>query len=350
MTLFEILVCIILVAISGFMSASEIALFSLSRFQLRSLKERHRSSHHKIKRLLSDPAGLLIIILVINEVINVALSTIVTQAISEAWITHALATTIFFKFPEWTVHSFLGILVVSPIVLFLCEITPKVIAARANLVIAPLTVHPLSLIYNLLKPVRVLLQRFVTTVSQLLTKKVTKIESTEEPPPLLKEEDFLNLVEEGQKEGAIRQNEVDLIRNVFELDDTSVDDVQTPIARVYTLPAHTTLDAALNAMKAVQYSRIPVTQNRPNGRPHIVGILYSKDLLVAKLEKADMNAPISSLMEKPLFIPPTSRLNSLFRRMKNQKVHMAVVENPPGNVLGIVTMTDILDALFEEIM
>lgn len=86
MTLFEILLIVALIFASAYMAASEIALFSLSRFQLRALRERARSDHRKIKRLLGDPGGLLITILVVNEVLNVAISTLITGSLSKSEI------------------------------------------------------------------------------------------------------------------------------------------------------------------------------------------------------------------------------------------------------------------------
>ena len=82
MTALEFLACVVLAGISAWLSASEIALFSLSRFQLRSLKERFRAPYRKIKRLLADPTGLLITLLVVNEMVNVGISSIIAQAIS----------------------------------------------------------------------------------------------------------------------------------------------------------------------------------------------------------------------------------------------------------------------------
>src|SRR4051794_25548026 len=117
------------------MSGSEVALFSLSRFQLRSLKERTRSSHRKIKALLSDPGGLLITILIVNETVNIALSALIAKAVAGtrfSWfgLQHA---------PQWTIDTMLGILITTPLVLFIGEITPKVFAARANQLVASIT-------------------------------------------------------------------------------------------------------------------------------------------------------------------------------------------------------------------
>lgn len=99
---YETLLCVFLVGISAYMSASEIALFSLSRFQLRTLKENFRPRYRKIKNLLADPGGLLITILVVNEMVNIALSAIITEAVAYS---HWQVPGTFFRTPSEVEHS-----------------------------------------------------------------------------------------------------------------------------------------------------------------------------------------------------------------------------------------------------
>src|SRR5690242_20051217 len=110
----ELLACTALVLFSAYMSGSEIALFSLSRFQLRSLKENFRSTHRKIKKLLSDPGGLLITILVANEIVNVTLTTLVTKAISSAQLP---TTGRLGQIPHWALEMVIGTAITAPIIL-----------------------------------------------------------------------------------------------------------------------------------------------------------------------------------------------------------------------------------------
>jgi putative hemolysin len=351
----ELLICAVLVLISAYLSSSEIALFSLSRFQLRSLKERFRASHRKIKRLLADPGGLLVTILVINEIVNIALSSIITGSIArnpKADFLQAL------PIPVWALNTVLGLLITTPIVLFFCEITPKVVAARANRLIAPLTAGPLTVIYEIFKPVRLTLQFIVKRVARWTTRQKKALPASGQPnqedqtdPKLLRESDFMMMIEEGHKEGAIQQSELDLIKNVFELDDTTVGEVFTPLVQVQTLSEKTTLRNSLNTMRSQKYSRIPITAaNSTGSRRQVVGVLYSKDLLRAKLEPELMSLTVDTIMRRPLFVSPAIRLNALFRKFKQQKTHMGVVQGPGGEALGIVTMSDVLDALFEDLL
>lgn len=356
MTSFELLICACLVTGSAFLSASEIALFSLSRFQLRSLKERLRPAYRKIKRLLGDPGGLLITILVINEILNISISTLVAGAVARSWenspesAIRALHLRFFASTPEWLFQMAAGILLTTPIVLLFCEITPKVVAARASEVVAPLSVSPLSWIYDGMKPVRIVLKRVVAWISKYLGKgKSTEFDHDHEAHrPLLREEEFLVMIEEGHKEGAIQETEMELIRNVFEFDDTRVLDICTPLNQVQSLSENTPVQAALAQMKTGQkFSRIPVTAV---DRKKIVGVLYTKDLLLEKLQPSNHQAPISGYMLKPFIVSPDTKLNTLFRKFKQNKMHMAIVEDSHGGTIGVVTMSDVLDALFEEIL
>lgn len=335
MTLLELLVCALLVLTSAFLSSSEIALFSLSRFQVRGLKDRiSQSAYRQIRKLLQDPGGLLIAILVLSEVVNISLSTLITRSIA-LHPTRAEGS-------HWLKNLLLGSSITTLIILLFCEITPKVIGAKANRLIAALSASFLSKIYDLTKPIRIILTSLISILSRTLQGKGSARETT-----ILKESEFLLMVEEGQREGAVQQAEVELIKNVFELDDTRAQDIITPLAQVRSIQTDTTIKNALSMMRSLSYSRIPVTTAN---RRQIVGILYTKDMLRAKLDQEMMSQPVSDLMRKPVIVSPSMQLNALFRRFKQNRNHMAVVQKPTGETLGIVTMNDVLESLFGDLL
>src|SRR5437868_6513961 len=129
MTSVEFLLFLSLIFFSASLSASEVALFSLSRFQLRSLKENFRPTYRKIKRLLGDPGGLLITILVLNEVINISLSTLIASTVSRFNLPIPFYLS---RVPSWFLKTILDIAFTAPIILIFCEVTPKVIGTRIN--------------------------------------------------------------------------------------------------------------------------------------------------------------------------------------------------------------------------
>ena len=241
-------------------------------------------------------------------------------------------------------QTILGTLITAPLVLFFCEITPKVIGAGNSQVVAPLSSGPLSFIYDTLRPVRYVLGNFIKLLSRLAYRWQGHTPPDETDEVILREKEFLFMIEEGHKEGAIHESELELIRNVFALDDRRVQEILTPLSRVYALPTHTTLKEALAALRNNRFSRIPVVAS---GRKQIQGIVYAKDLILARLEPDFETRTVSSLMRKPVVVSPGMRLNTLFSRLKQHKTHVAVVEEKPGEALGIVTMNDVLDELFE---
>ena len=145
MTALELLGCGALIGCSAFLSSAEVSLFSLSRVQLRSIRDRLKGTHKTIRKLLGDPGGVLVTILVINEVVNITLSTILTGVI-DRWMPG--------QEWSWTAKTLTGIAVTTPLVLLLCEVTPKTIGVKGNTLIAPLTCGPLYGLYSLMKPVR----------------------------------------------------------------------------------------------------------------------------------------------------------------------------------------------------
>ncbi len=336
------------------MSAAEIALFSLSKFQLKTLKDKFRGAHRIIKKLLSDPTGVLITTLMLNEVINIVITTLIMGALSSYTTSESVARIpLLNRLPEWTLEIVVGTLVISPIILLFCEITPKVIAARANTIVAPFTAPLLSFLYALVSPVRIAVQIFLRLLMFFVPGKRKRGPlfdsiTTEK----LKEEDFLIFAEEALKEGNIQSTELELIKNVFDLDDTPVIEITTPLSRVVTVSSTVTVQQSISMVRDLtrgrKFSRIPITGKN---KQDIVGILHSKDLLIAKFsENEDLKKPITELAWKPFTISQNTRLHSVFRKMRKQRVHMAVVTNEHAQAIGVVTLNDVLEALLAELM
>lgn len=350
MSTLDLLLCILLLSGSALLSSSEVAIFSLSRFQLRMLRDNFRPAHRRIKKLLSDPGGLLISILILNEVINIFVSSMIARAVARGWgeggpdLLNPAPGALLSGVPPWALQTVVGTLITAPIILIFGEITPKAIGARVNQVVAPLTAPFLTWVHFALGPARFVLQTIVSTFARWIGR--TGPSDVPGKNRLLKEEEFLVMVEEGHREGSVRSNELELIRNVFELDDTTVEEIYTPLSQVQTIPATTPLREAFPFIISRHFSRFPVVGSN---RKQVVGLLFSKDLLREKLEAPSNDECVSSLMRKPLYVSPSTRLNSLFRKFKLSKTHMAVVEQNPGEAIGVVTMDDVLDALLEHL-
>lgn len=157
------------------------------------------------------------------------------------------------------------------------------------------------------------------------------------------EQEILEAVSEGEKLGAVDEEEKEMIESVIELTDTRVAAIMTPRTEIVALPKEADLAAALETIRATGYSRIPVYEETIDT---VLGILYAKDLL-RRSEGAAFE--LRSAMRSALFIPETKPVRELLREFQRQQVHMAIVLDEYGGTAGLVTIEDILEELVGEI-
>ena len=168
----------------------------------------------------------------------------------------------------------------------------------------------------------------------------TKLVGTEEKV----EEEIISMVNEGNEQGLIHDDEVEMITNIFEFSEKEVRDVMTPRSDVVGIDKHTTMDETIKIMLENNYSRYPVFDDDLD---NIVGILYFKDFVKAYLQ--DKNQTIEQIMVEPTFVHPTKNISELFKRMQKEKIHMVIVVDEYGQTEGIIAMEDILEEIVGEI-
>lgn len=323
---FPLVPALFLVTIAAFFSASETAFFSLSRFQLRQLKQKSPDRYARIRYLLDRPAALVATVLLGNELTNVLISNLIADfygglALSPLWVTA------------------LNLLTVMPVIMIFGEITPKVMGAKANLTIATLFLPPLWWFYRVSFPVRFFLEYTV----EFLTRPIRKRQGKKEDQ--IKEEDIRALLEDGKKKGAIHSVEQDIIENLFEIDDDKVIDLATPLDKCLVAHQDDSPKDVADRLERTFFARIPVRGDRPD---HIVGILYAKDLL-NYLNRDEQEMKVRALMKEPLFVDPHMKAEVLFRRFRQLKRHIAIVEDKGGRAVAVITMEDILEQMFGEL-
>ena len=165
------------------------------------------------------------------------------------------------------------------------------------------------------------------------------------------EEDIMYMVNEGHEQGVLEASEAEMITNIFEFDDKVAADIMTHRTAVLALDGEITLKEALDfVVKEANYSRFPVYEEDID---NIIGILHMRDMLHYTDSKEHLNTPIKKikgLLRSPHFIPETKNINSLFKEMQSQKIHMEVVVDEYGQTSGIVTMEDILEEIVGNIL
>ncbi len=159
------------------------------------------------------------------------------------------------------------------------------------------------------------------------------------------EEDIHRLIDEGEEEGIIKEDEHDLIHSVFEFGNTIVREVMVPRVEISALPLKATVDEALDIVIKKGHSRIPVYDQKMD---NIIGVIYAKDLLqVLKSDK--VNLTINNIIRDPYFVPETMKIMDLLKEFQMQKKHMAIVVDEYGGTAGLVTIEDLLEELVGEI-
>lgn len=316
-----LLLCVLLITCSFIFSASEIALFSLSRFQLKQIKDQSEALFRRIRTLIHDSFGLLITVLLFNEMLNIAIGSIITS--------HFIEPLHF----DWKTQTVLGILIITPITLIFCELTPKVVATRANRFVISIFLPIVYTFYLITKPLVTFIKFFMP---QQQVKELHQ----------LHEEDFIIIAEEQTETGHLHETELELIKNVFEMDDTRVEQLATPMKKIVTISSTFTVEQAANALLRDKiYSRVPVYEGT---KDNIVGVLLTKDLVEVKVNPDIRSEPVMSLAKEPLMIAGSLSIDALFKKMKAKKVQVAFVKNNLGKITGMITLQDILDTLIEE--
>jgi CBS domain containing-hemolysin-like protein len=310
--------------LSGFFSSSEAALFSLTSLHLHKMKEERFPFFSYVERLLDAPRRLLITILAGNEAVNITLS--------------AVTTALFISFFGER-GGLLAIAVATPVLLLFGEAIPKTIGKTYSMRVSSMVSPLMMLVEKVEFPVVWALERLSGYILRPLRKKGGEGDNA------VMEEEFRSLVDAGHEEGIIDAGQRDLIHRVFDLADTTVEDIMTPRVDMFCLPVSTSPQALRREIIEQGYSRVPLYGTGPDD---IVGILYARDLL-GLMAEGKTPASAEPLLRKPYFVPEERSADQVLRDFQKRSTHVALVVDEYGGISGLVTMEDILEALFGDI-
>lgn len=316
-----LLLSLLLAAVSA---AAETALTSVNRIRIRNLAEEGDTRAKRILRLLEQPQNVLSTILVMSNVAVIVASSVATL----------LALDIFS-----TAGEVIETVLLSLIVLIFCEITPKTAAVQSPERWARALVGPVEALSRLLRPLIRLLTYVTSGIVRLFGGQTVR------HSPFVTEEELRLLVEVGEEEGVLEEEEREMIHNVFELADTSVREVMVPRIDMVTVEADASVDEAMRLIVQGGQSRIPVYDGSID---NIIGVLYAKDLL-RSVAAHQHPASVRELVREAYFVPESKRLDDLLRELQQQRVHMAIVVDEYGAVAGLVTIEDLVEEIIGDI-
>ncbi len=318
--LIVLVTALILAALSA---AAETALTSVNRIKLRNLAEEGDAAARRVVRLLERPQIFLSTILVASNVAVIVASTVATLLAFDVFAGAEVVST----------------LLLALIVLVFCEITPKTAAVQAPERWARVLVGPVEALAFVLRPVIAALTFITGGIVRLFGGQAVR------HGPFVTEEELRLLVEVGEEEGVLEEDEREMIHNVFELADTAVREVMVPRIDMVTVEAEATVEEAMTLIIQGGQSRIPVYDDSID---NIIGVLYAKDLL--RVVASDQHpAAVRTLVRPAYFVPESKRLDDLLRELQQQRVHMAIVVDEYGAVAGLVTIEDLVEEIIGDI-
>ncbi len=222
------------------------------------------------------------------------------------------------------------------VVVFCNQIIPSLLFEHTRGRWAARLVWPIRLLLWLITPITVFV-RFFYSVASLAEKPVSQEEETAG--------DVEALLEAGEEEGILEENDRELVRSAVEFGDKLVRDVMTPRPRMFAVPESTTLEQFLEMLKEHNFSRVPVYADSLD---NITGIAFAHDLLQITDDEAPMRT-VASIEREAVFVPETKRGYELLREMQREKQHMRIVIDEYGGVAGLVTIEDLLEEIVGDI-
>ena len=317
-----LVLAIILLGCSAFVSGSEIAFFSLSPNDLNDLEEEKSDTDRNIMRLLDDSERTLATILITNNLVNVTIIMLCN---------YFFAHVIDFGMAYWLQFLFITILLTFLLLLF-GEIMPKVYAAQ----------NPLSFCRMSAGGVRILSKVFYPFASVLMKSGILAEKVVQKENHVLSVDDLEQALELTDTEEL--KDEKNMLEGIVRFGDETAKEVMTSRQDVVDLDFRLSFPEVLKCIVENNYSRIPVYQNTID---NIRGILYIKDLLPHLSKPASFRW--QSLIRPPYFVPETKKIDDLLRDFQENKVHIAIVVDEFGGTSGIITLEDILEEIVGEI-
>jgi CBS domain containing-hemolysin-like protein len=326
-TALGVTIVVVGILLNAFASLAEAAILSFNRLSARRAFEQAEAKSETVRALLERPGQVLSAIIVVNVLASVVSAAVGAQLAIEWWAA---------AIGPWALVA--GITVVLVVLLVVGEIIPKAIAGLWPEPIARLVSRPVAIISVALLPV----VRGLEWITGLFLRPFGWRGG--QTSLLVSEEEVHLLLSVGREQGVIEPDELDMIDNIFELEDTTVREVMTPRVAMVCAPIDTDpLDLAKLIVQS-GYSRIPVYTDTID---HIVGVVYAKDLL-AKLIGGEPFT-LRDIAREPYIVPPGVRVDQLLHDLQERKTHLAIVIDEYGGVEGLVTIEDLIEEIVGEI-
>lgn len=319
-----IIVFILLIGCSALFSMSETAFMSVNKIRIRTLAEEGNKTAKVVEKLLENQKNMLSAILIGNNLVNMAASSLTTSFVISLFGNEASGVAIATGF-------------VTLMVLIFGEITPKSIATEKADSIAFGVAGFIRLLTFICTPIAFCLNIFSYPIIKLFG-------GSGKTGPTMTEEDLKTIVTVSHEEGVLEEEEKEMIHNVFEFGDTEIREIMTPRIHVVSVTDDVSYNELMESFRKSQFSRMPV---HSESFDEITGVLYIKDLALSKVSKADFK--VNDYSREPFFVYEFNLISDVFETMRKEHISLAIVLDEYGVMSGIVTLEDIVEEIVGEI-
>jgi putative hemolysin len=337
--LWGLLGLIVLFIISAYSSITQTALSSVRRQSLREEADQGNKRAQSALAIAEDSLQVINTFKIVNlmtHFLTASLFALIFVLPVGGWIAEIVSV----KPSTANVFVYLILVPAAALLVFaLTEVLPELVALHDPVRWAMLMAPAARLIVTVFSPLVQLMLKFRQTVS-------VPLGSAPDSAAIVTEEEIMTLVDAGEEEGSIEQEEKEMIYSIFQLDETLAREIMVPRIDVVALEINTPLEEARKVIIEAGHSRIPVFKESLD---HIKGLLYAKDLLEVWHE-GKQSVDLSPLLRTALFVPESKRVSDLLHELQNQKVHLAIVIDEYGGTAGLVTIEDIVEEIVGEIL
>ncbi len=324
--LFLLILIIFLILISGFLSGSETAITATSKARIISKIKKGSNKAKYLKKIIDEKDNVISSLLLSNNLVNILAS--------------ALATAFFYDLFGVTGIFYATLLMTFLLVIF-AEVLPKTYAinkpTRTGLLISPI-------IYYLNKSLKPIVFFILKIVSFLISKKDLNDSSSSDERS---EEELQGVIDLYQTSNPDSEHEKEMLQSILTLNDTKVEEVFTHRKNIYSIDIDLSIEEIINKINQSRYTRIPFWKNNPE---NIIGLLNIRTLSIDMKNYNNEKKIIVEKLNKPWFIPESTNLLDQLVEFKKRREHLAFVIDEYGELLGIISLEDIIEEIVGEIV
>lgn len=327
----QLLVLVVLLALSAFFSSAETALTCVSKIRIRSLAEEGNKRAQLVKELTDNPSKMLSAILIGNNIVNLSASSLSTM----------LATKIASQLGAGAnTATFVGLAtgILTILILIFGEITPK---SAATINAEKMALGDAVIIYwltRILTPVIFVINHLSHGVMRLMGI------NPNAQSKAMTENELLTVIDVSHEDGVIESEEKEMITNVVDFGDSVASDVMVPRIDIEFMDVESSYEEVLTVFRRDKYSRVPVYEG---DKDHVIGVLNLKDVFC--YNDIPENFSIRKILRRPYFTYEFKNISDLMVDMQKNSISMAMVLDEYGAVAGLITLEDLLEEIVGEI-